>query len=1189
MLPPPPKTRAAPNRLPRSPGMPVAWFVLGLGLAATTLAWYVATQVATQRATAAFGYQTQHIRAAILASLRDHELVLRGGAGLFAASDKVTRSEWRAYVNHQLWISRQSREMLGIGFAERVPAAQKDAFERRIGAQYAAQFRIRPEGDRPEYFPVVFLEPYQNRFKLIEGFDQFSEPIRGAAMAQARDTGDFAMSGKTPLFQEAVPTEGFLAFLPVYEKGPSPQSVTERRRALRGYVYTMFRAKDLMNGFTDDTSRIIGISVFQGGIVQPQSRIFVSEHPATPPGYEPAFISRDKIDFGGQTWALEFSSLPAFDAMARGSEPYFLAGSGTLISILLFALLRALIRTKEDAVTLARRMTHDLRGAMSQSAESAERVQAVLDNTLEAIITINEKGMIESFNRSAERIFGYSQDEALGQNISLIMAEPYRSQHDRYIANYLNTGHAKIIGIGREVTGQRKDGAIFPVQLGVSELWVGGKRLFIGIVSDITERKRAENALLEERQQLEIRVRERTESLTRANLALQEEIEERHRIEAQLVATREEALQAARAKADFLANMSHEIRTPMNAVIGMTGLLLDTPLTPEQREYVNTVRVSGDALLTVINDILDFSKIESGHLELEEQPCELSMCIEETFDLLAYQALQKNLDLLYLIEEGVPAYIIGDETRLRQILLNLVSNAIKFTEQGEVYVTITLVSEENDRLVLRIAVRDTGIGIPADRLDRLFKAFSQGDTSTTRKYGGTGLGLVISARLAEMMGGTVSVTSEPGKGSIFYLTITTRRAASPNSGAFLPNAHPELAGKRILVVDDNPTNLLILERQGERWGLAVIAEQSGGAALRRLQQGERFDLAILDLHMPEIDGYELGARIRNLLPKADMPLLLLSSSIASTDHNPPSLLFSGILAKPIKQSQLLDALLNLLAHQERHHAAAPPAWSPDPSFATRTPLRILVAEDSSVNQKLALAILKKMGYIADVAANGLEVLDALRQRHYDLIFMDVQMPEMDGIEATRHIIAQWPPADRPVVVAMTANAMLGDREKCLAAGMDDYISKPVLPAEIQRVLERWSGRKPKNSRTMALDSAGGLLDSRRLSSLSALDEPGKPSLAQNLIRDYLDQSPGTLQAIRSLCQEGDVKAVAQWAHKLKGASLTLGAAQVARVCERIEQEAMAGRGNGLEPLIAELAKIYDQTASEFHKVFPYQS
>jgi signal transduction histidine kinase/ligand-binding sensor domain-containing protein/CheY-like chemotaxis protein len=564
--------------------------------------------------------------------------------------------------------------------------------------------------------------------------------------------------------------------------------------------------------------------------------------------------------------------------------------------------------------------------------------------------------------------------------------------------------------------------------------------------AEITGQKEALEAQAENMQTLNDQLRGQTDFLQQINEELQQQREQAEKAKG-------EAEKANQAKSIFLATMSHEIRTPMNGVLGMASLLAETTLTTEQKEYTDTIRGSGEALLTVINDILDFSKIESGNLELDNHAFDLRQCVEDVMDVFSVKAAQKGLDLVYQIDNQIPAQIVSDSHRLRQILLNLMGNAMKFTHHGEIFVKIDLLKIEKDHMELAFHVRDTGIGIPQDKLSRLFKAFSQVDSSTTRKYGGTGLGLVISQRLVELMGGSIGVESEPGVGTSFGFTVKGR-VGQESIRQYVNASLAGNEGKKVLVVDDNATNLIILKNQLEQWRLEPTLASSGSEALQFLAGKKKFDLVITDMQMPDMDGVQLTKLIKSR--HAALPVILLSS-IGDESKKKHRGLFAAVLNKPVKQQQFSRVLHSVLRPEAE--VTLPEDQKPkqllSEDFAKQYPLRILIAEDNPVNQKLTLRVLSKLGYQQiEIAHNGLEAVEKFDEQFFDVILMDVQMPEMDGLEATRMIrLKQY---HQPVIISMTANAMQGDKEECIKAGMDDYISKPVKLEMLVSVLEKWA-------------------------------------------------------------------------------------------------------------------------------------
>ncbi|MDD4016482.1 MAG: PAS domain S-box protein [Kiritimatiellae bacterium] len=784
---------------------------------------------------------------------------------------------------------------------------------------------------------------------------------------------------------------------------------------------------------------------------------------------------------------------------------------------------------------------------------SESRLRAITDAAQDAILMMDADGRISFWNPAAERIFGYTSQEVLGLDLhKLIAPQRFFAAHDAAFDTFRETGQGAAVNHTTELRGLHKNGKEIPVELSLSAIHLEDGWHSVGLLRNITERERAKAELIESNRQL----METT---------------------AQARELAEQARTASTAKSDFLANMSHEIRTPMNGVIGMTGLLLDTKLTDEQRRYAETVRASAESLLGLINDILDFSKIEAGKMTLEILDFDLQDLLEDLAATLALRAQDKGLELLYSIATEIPCLLRGDPGRLRQILSNLVSNAIKFTPAGEVAIRVLLESESADSAVLRFSVRDTGIGIPKEKIGILFERFTQADASTTRKYGGTGLGLAICKQLAELMGGEVSVESEEGKGSEFSFTARLAKQAEGMKAATPPPA--DLHTVRVLIVDDNATSREILTAYVSSWGMRPSEAADGPTAVQLLlkaaEAGDPFQIAVLDMQMPVMDGEMLGQTIKADKRLAATALVMLTSLGTRGNANRfEEIGFTACLTKPARHQELKLALSRALAGQHKGR--------PYPQTVVRHPhskdlstlfagnrARILLAEDNITNQQVALGILKKLGLRADAVANGEEALKVLATLPYDLVLMDVQMPVMDGLEATRQIRNPQSAVRNHVipVIAMTARAMQGDQESCLAAGMNDYVSKPVTPQALARVLEKWL--KPEKGPPGAGEEAGANGTARRpeppASTQPVLDLAGlmervmdDKELAKTILENFPEDISQRIRALKAFLETGDRSGAEREAHSIKGASASVGGEALRAEAFEIEKAARAG-------------------------------
>ncbi|MCG5240668.1 response regulator [Azospirillum doebereinerae] len=761
------------------------------------------------------------------------------------------------------------------------------------------------------------------------------------------------------------------------------------------------------------------------------------------------------------------------------------------------------------------------RAELEREAKAGEaRLQAIFDTVVDGIITIDERGTIQRWSPSAARMFGYSSEETVGKNVSLLMPEPHRTGHDGYLRHFRETGEAKIIGIGRETVGRRKNGEEFPLELSISQVLLGNERLFTGIVRDVTERKRVQVAL--------------EEAVRGADAA-------------------------SRTKSAFLANVSHEVRTPLNAIIGMAHILMRAEMGRAQRDQAGKILNAGRSLLSIINDILDFSKVEAGQLTIEAIELDLERVLQDMSDMVGEKAAAKGLELVLDIGADVPLRLIGDPLRLGQILLNYVNNAIKFTESGEIKVIVRCDGPATDRVRLRFSVSDTGIGLSQEARTRLFQPFQQADVSTTRRFGGTGLGLVISKRLAELMGGAVGVDSEPGQGSTFWFTTSLGVAAGAGERQNAPAAG--LRGRRALVVEDNDsTRAVICDML--RSMTFVVQEASGGAeaveiARAELTAGAPFDIVFADWRMPGMDGIETVTAIRDLHTKGTAPAFVLVTAYGGAEimHRAQRASVDEILVKPVNPSVLLDSASRALGIAGNDTI---PSAAPDATIEERLAgLRILVAEDNALNQDVARELLTSAGALPDIVDNGAIALERLEHEHYDIVLMDMQMPVMDGLTAARRIRERPELKDMPVV-AMTANAMESDRRNCLDAGMNDHLPKPIDPEELYAMVARWAGRTAQGGGAAPAGATAATLASFAavapdIDARAGLNRVlNKPHLYRSLLVRFRSEQRDSAARIATAIAAKNVGLAEIVAHTAKGLSGQIGAGPLAAAASALE-------------------------------------
>ena len=1005
-----------------------------LGIAITMGAAFIVHKVEYHTRAMVFMRLADAHAAMIDEAVREIRSELGGLARFFEGSVNVTREEFQRFAGP---LGRRSA-VQAYGWVVRVPHAERARYEaarRAEGIKHNGLTFRSPRGrfvDAPvaeEYFPIQFIEPPGENTVAL-GFDYNSDSLRRACMIEARSMGLTTATAPSPLIIDSISQYGIVALQPVFEDttGTTDDPGRSGPPVVRGFALAVLRpdvtlrealtkaeqyGKVLCVDFFDIHSRALPIWLASSTMSYAEGSSPEETHEGESTG---ALWFANPMFLFGRTYLVSIHPGPEFYSTNPIRSGWLVGAGGSVLTALMTILIGFLSSRRAVLEDQVRVRTEALR-------DSETRYRSVVERANDGIVIIHI-GRIVLANSSFATMIGRPAGTLQGTEFeSLLDAGDRQQWEDRSARRLRGEDLPSII----QTSLRREDGSCIPVELNAGMIQEESGLADLVMVRDISERRRAES--------------------------------ERSRLIADLEIAKQKAEDATRAKSEFLANMSHEIRTPMNGVIGMTGLLLDSRLTAEQRQYADIVRTSAENLLTIINDILDFSKIEARKLEFEELDFDVRGLIEDTAEMLAVRAHEKKLELAYAVDPAVPAVLRGDPGRLRQILVNLGGNAIKFTKHGHISICVERFAEMNGRIFIRFVIADTGIGIPEEKQKQLFIPFTQADGSTTREFGGTGLGLAISRQIVELMGGKIGLSSTPGTGSTFWFTTELGYDPAQPRAASAPE---HLRDIRVLSVDDNETNRLLVSTLLLGWGCRVTDAADGEAALKAMRdaaaEGDPFKLALLDMIMPGMDGADLGQRIRSDPTLKDTPIVLLTS-LGQRDHAElfRRVGFAEILTKPLRRASLLHVLSTIILPSglsaDAHHGSP----SPDHTAKPAGNGAILVVEDNQINQMVALKILRKQGYRADAVANGIEAISALTTVPYDLILMDCQMPEMDGFEATERIRKGEAGTHNALVpiVAMTAHAMKGDRERCISSGMNDYLAKPVQPALLGVTIAKW--------------------------------------------------------------------------------------------------------------------------------------
>ncbi len=1090
------------------------WLVLLSCLGISIVGWNLVSSDIDRRARDRFEYLADSTQTRIKERMRSYEQVLRGGVALFTASEYVTRSEWHDYVQH-LNLQQNFPGIQAMTYAIRVRADEKARHLQMLHTEGFTEYAIRPSGDRDEYVPILYIEPFDDRNRRVFGFDVSAEAVRHDAIVSARNTGEAAITGLVTLQQDTDRSVqgGLIMYVPVYRQKMATTTAAERQAAVVGYVTSAFRLDDLMRGILGNEVPSSTLQIFDGSAADAHAPMYDSDtRKSDGKAIEPSdFTTLRQLEIGHHQWILRFQSLPTFEASVDRQKSQIVLIAGIGVSLLLFMLVRSLSMTQEHATLLARDMTRAMR-------ESESKFRSLAASANEGIVITDTMGRIVSWNHGAQAIFGYTESEIVGHESSQLLGQRFRERYGIRLERLRQTKKDHIPGRTVELTGLTKERREFPMEVSLATWQTANGRFHSSIIRDITERKALADGLKAAVAEL---AASNTELIKRSD-ALNEA---KHHAEA-----------ATRAKSEFLATMSHEIRTPMNAIIGMADLLSETSLTTEQLKYVQVFQKAGETLLVLINDLLDISKIESGKFELEYVDFDLQNVVAKTNDLLAFRAQEKGLDLVCNVTDDTPSLLIGDPHRLRQVLTNLIGNAIKFTHAGSIQVTVRPGERTNTHCTVLFDVTDTGVGIAADKLSMVFENFTQADSSITRRYGGTGLGLAISRALVEKMQGNLSVESTLGQGSTFRFSARFGMQENQTPSTVTVTIQPQLEHKRVLIVDDFSSNRLIVGEILAGWGMTVSEAESAESALALLQGSDAppFDLALVDGQMPEVDGFTLTQRIRENPATAALPIVMLTSfDPAEEARQYRELGIADYVRKPVRRGQMHQVLSKVLATTAGSTTL--------PKNGSMRQYRVLLCEDSLDNAFLISAYLKESVYVIEHATDGKAGLDKFKCEFFDLVLMDIQMPVMDGY-ATARAIRDFEVefAKRPTpIIALTAHAQVTEMARTTATGFTEFLSKPIRKAELLAAMAKHCS----SERSQAMQTQ------------VAQDQAALSNAIQARVPKYLAGRVADLQKILTALAAQDFDEIKFIGHNMKGSGSSFGFPEITAAGQALENAA----------------------------------